>query len=107
MSKRIRRGDHVKVIAGNDKGKVGEVLGRSEERILVKGVNVRKKHLKRTQESQGPRIVDMEVPVHISNVMLCDEKGNAVKLSVENKALVYQDTETKEKKVHRYLKKRG
>lgn len=107
MSKRIRRGDHVKVIAGNDKGKVGEVLDRSEERILVKGVNVRKKHLKRTQESQGPRIVDMEVPVHISNVALCDDKGNALKLSVENKALVYKDLETKEQKVHRYLKKRG
>ena len=42
MSKWIRRGDQVVVIAGNDKGKTGEVLGRTAERVLVQGVNVRR-----------------------------------------------------------------
>ncbi len=65
------------VIAGNDKGKTGEVLAREEDRVLVQGVNIRKKHLKRTQQSQGGRIVEMEVPIHISNVALCDKEGNA------------------------------
>ena len=82
MSKWIRKGDQVKVIAGNDKGKMGEVLGREEDRVLIKGVNIRKKHLKRTERSQGARIVDMEVPIHISNVALCDKEGNVLKIGV-------------------------
>jgi large subunit ribosomal protein L24 len=79
MSQTIKRGDRVLVIAGNDKGKTGEVLSRSEDRILVQGVNVRKKHLKPTQQAQGGRIIDMEVPVHISNVCLCDKEGKRMK----------------------------
>lgn len=79
MSKWIRKGDRVLVIAGNDKGKSGEVLSRGEERIIVQGINVRKKHLKRTQETQGGRIVEMEVPIHISNVCLCDKDGKKLK----------------------------
>ena len=75
MSKQIKKGDRVLVIAGNDKGKSGEVLSRSKERILIQGINVRKKHMKRTQESQGGRIIDMEVPIHISNVTLSDKEG--------------------------------
>lgn len=82
MSKWIRKGDRVKVIAGNDKGKTGEVLSRGEERVLVQGVNIRKKHMKRTEQSQGARIVEMEIPIHISNVALCDKEGNVLKVSV-------------------------
>lgn len=107
MSKWIRKGDRVVVIAGNDKGKVGEVLARSEERVLVQGVNIRKKHLKRTQQTQGGRIVEMEVPIHISNVCLCDKEGKPLKVSVrsENKKreLVYK-TGDKEA-VYRSVKK--
>ncbi|MBM3183893.1 MAG: 50S ribosomal protein L24 [Chlamydiae bacterium] len=82
MSKWIRKGDQVKVIAGNDKGKVGEVLTRLEDRVLVQGVNIRKRHLKRTQQAQGARIVEMEKPVHISNVALCDKEGKILKIQV-------------------------
>lgn len=85
MSKRIRKGDRVLVIAGNDKGKTGEVLARGEDRILVQGVNVRKKHLKRTQQMQGGRIVEMETPIHISNVALCTKEGE--RISLQNKTL--------------------
>ena len=56
MSKWIRKGDRVLVIAGNDKGKAGEVLSRDEDRVIVQGINVRKKHMRRTQEMQGGRI---------------------------------------------------
>jgi large subunit ribosomal protein L24 len=96
MSKWIRRGDRVVVVAGNDKGKTGEVLGRTEERVLVQGVNVRKKHLKRTQQTQGGRIVEMEVPIHISNVSLCTKEGKpirpAVKVNAEGeRELIYRD----------------
>jgi large subunit ribosomal protein L24 len=79
MGKWIKKGDRVLVITGNDKGKSGEVLSRSEERVLVQGVNVRKKHLKPTQGTQAGRIIDMEVPVHVSNVCLCDKEGNKLK----------------------------
>lgn len=96
MSKWIRKGDKVKVIAGNDKGKTGEVLGREEDRVLVKGVNIRKKHMKRTERSQGARIVEMELPIHVSNVALCDQDGNVLKLEVrqeskgEERELIYK-----------------
>jgi large subunit ribosomal protein L24 len=78
MSQMIRRGDRVKVIAGNDKGKSGEVLSRSEDRVVVQGVNVRKKHMRRTQQTQGGRIVEVEMPIHVSNVRVCDKDGNAL-----------------------------
>ena len=100
MHKWIRRGDYVKVLAGNDKGQMGEVLSRSEERVLVKGVNIRKKHMKRTQQTQGARIVEMEIPIHISNVALCNKDGTVLKVRVKQekiggeRELVY----TKEKK---------
>ena len=94
MSKWIRKGDRVVVIAGNDKGKTGEVLSRGEDRVLVQGINVRKKHLKRTQETQGGRIIHMEVPVHISNVRLCDKEGKPLKIKVKEvkgkRELVYK-----------------
>ncbi len=111
MSKWIRKGDRVKVVAGNDKGKTGEVLSRTEERVLVQGVNIRKKHLKRTQESQGARIVDMEVPIHISNVALCDREGNVLKVKVrqakkgQGRELVYTAKGSKDETVYRSVKK--
>ncbi len=79
MSKWIRKGDRVLVIAGNDRGKSGEVLSRSEDRVIVQGIQMRKKHLKRTQQTQGGRIVEMETPIHISNVSLCDKEGKRLK----------------------------
>ena len=83
MSKWIRKGDKVVVTAGNDKGKTGTVIGRSAERILVQGVNIRKKHLKAKSKAAGSQIIEMERPIHISNVAVCDENGKAVKLKVK------------------------
>lgn len=79
MKKTIKKGDRVLVIAGNDRGKTGEVLSRADERVLIQGINVRKKHMKRTQGTQAGRIIEMEVPIHISNVCRCDKDGNRVK----------------------------
>jgi len=79
MSKKFKKGDRILVIAGNERGKTGEILSRSDERVLVQGLNLRKKHLKPTQQSQGGRIIEMEAPIHISNVTLCDKEGKRLK----------------------------
>ena len=68
---RIKKGDLVKIINGKEKGKTGEVLKTMplENRVLVKGINFRTKHLKPTQEGEKGRIVTEEASIHASNVM--------------------------------------
>lgn len=80
MSKWIRKGDRVLVVAGNNKGKAGEVLSRKDDLVIVQDVNMRKKHLKKTQEAPTGRIIEMEMPLHVSNVKLCDKEGNPLKV---------------------------
>jgi len=82
MSKWIRKGDKVVVISGNEKGKTGEVIGRNKDRILVQGVNIRKKHAKRRQKAPGAEILEIETPLHVSNLALCDAEGKPVKAKV-------------------------
>ena len=70
----VKRGDQVIVIAGNDKGKTGEVqtVLRDQQRVVVEGVNMRWKNRKPTQQNpQGERF-QTEVSIHVSNVMLLD-----------------------------------
>jgi large subunit ribosomal protein L24 len=70
MARHIRKGDTVIVTAGNDKGVTGQVLRilTKEDRVIVHGVNVRKKHLKPGQNRPQGGILDREMPIHISNV---------------------------------------
>lgn len=66
----VRRDDIVQVIAGKDKGKQGKVLQvlPRKERVLVEGVNIIKRHVRRTQQNQQGGIIEKEAPIHISNV---------------------------------------
>ncbi len=68
---KIKKGDNVKVIAGDYKGSEGEVLKvyPEKQRVLVSDVNIVKKHQKPTNESPGG-IIEQPAPIHISNVML-------------------------------------
>ncbi len=78
----IRKGDTVMVIAGDDKGKTGEVLEviPAKMRAVVDGVNIVKKHVKATQDQEGG-ITEMPAPVHVSNLMLLDPKtGEATRI---------------------------
>ncbi len=68
MSKWIRKGDRVLVIAGNEKGKSGEVLSRGEERVLIQGVNMRKKAFKAKKAGEKGQMVELAMPIHVSNV---------------------------------------
>ena len=83
MSKRLRKDDRVVVISGNEKGKSGNVIKRLNDRVVIQGLNLRKKHVKRTQENQTAQIIEMEGSMHISNVSFCDDKGKAVKARVK------------------------
>lgn len=86
QGKRIREGMKVKVIAGNEKGQTGTVLRRTNDRVVIQGVNVRKKHVKRSQENPQGGILDIEAALHISNVAPCTEAGEPVKLKVRSNA---------------------
>ena len=72
----VRTGDTVQVIAGKDKGKVGEVLAVFPKRsqLIVEGANMRTKHMKPQQEGESGQIITQEAPLHSSNVMLYSEK---------------------------------
>jgi large subunit ribosomal protein L24 len=70
----VRKGDMVIVIAGSNKGKKGKVLRVLGNRVVVEKVAMVKKHTKPTQKNPQGGIVDKEGTIHISNVLLLDEK---------------------------------
>ncbi len=76
MPAKVKKGDRVVVTAGRDKGKSGEVIRvyPSEERVLVAGVNVVKRHQRQTPRQQGG-IVNKEAPVHLSKIAHIDPKS--------------------------------
>jgi large subunit ribosomal protein L24 len=89
MKTKIRKGDRVVVISGNDKGTVGEVIRviPDESRVVVQGVNIRIKHQAQTQ-TRGETIpagkIEFEAPIDISNVMLIDPKsGEPTRVRIE------------------------
>lgn len=85
---RIKQGDTVIVVAGNDKGTTGEVsrVLRKEKRVVISGVNVRKRHEKPRQAGRGQTqggIVEFEAPIDISNVMLvCPHTGEPTRIGI-------------------------
>ncbi len=98
----IKRGDTVKVVSGDAKGKTGVVLkvDREKYRAIVEGLNLVKRHRKPTaQDPQSGGIIEMEAPIHISNLMLVDPAtGQATKVGRKLNA---------EGKLQRYSKKTG
>ncbi len=78
---KIKKGDKVQVITGQDKGTVGEVKAAfpKTNKIIVEGVNVRKKHQKPNQINPDGGIVDKEMPIDASNVKLDEGKKKAKK----------------------------
>ncbi len=82
MAAKIKKGDHVVVIAGRDKGKAGEVIKMlpDDNKALVRGVNVVRRHQRQTQ-TQEAGIVSKEAPIHLSNIALADPKdGKATRV---------------------------
>lgn len=75
---KIKKSDSVIVISGNSKGKTGKVLKvfPSENRVIIEGVNLRKRHTKANQKNPQGGIIEKEAPIHVSNIMLLDPKSN-------------------------------
>ena len=73
----VKKGDKVKVITGKDKGKEGVILAAfpKQDRVLVEGVNIVKKHVKPNQLNPQGGFVSQEAAIHVSNVMLIDPKS--------------------------------
>lgn len=72
----VKKGDTVQVIAGQEKGKIGEVLRVFPEtsKVVIQGVNVKTKHVKPQGEGESGQITTFEAPIHSSNVMLYSTK---------------------------------
>lgn len=97
----VKSGDTVQIIAGRDKGKVGEVLKviPKASQVIVKGANIRTRHMKPQQDGESGQIITEEAPIHSSNVMLYSEK--------EKTASRVGYTFTEDGKKVRVLKKTG
>lgn len=82
----VKKGDKVKVITGKDKGKEGVILAAfpKQDRVLVEGVNIVKKHAKPSQANPQGGIFDQEAAIHVSNVMIIDPKtGNPTRVGYQ------------------------
>ena len=90
---KVKVGDNVKILTGKDKGKEGKVIRtlKSENRVVVEGINMVKKHSKpRTTDGKG-EIIDIEAPIHVSNVKVLTEKKEVAKKA--NKKATKNDEE--------------
>ena len=91
----IKKGDTVKVIAGNSRGQQGKVLSidRKKLRAIIEGLNMISKHTKPNAKNTQGGIVKQEAPIHVSNLMVVDAKGIATrigrKLNENNKSERY------------------
>ena len=72
---KLKQGDKVVVIAGKDKGKEGKIIKtlKADDKVIVEGVNIAHKHVKPSGGQSG-EIIEIERPIHVSNVMIIDPK---------------------------------
>jgi large subunit ribosomal protein L24 len=97
-SLKIRSGDRVQVISGKDRGKSGRVLRvePAKQRLYVEGLNMSKRHVRPKESRAGASgqnvgaqlggVIDVEGPIHVSNVMLLDAKGRPTRVAIERSA---------------------
>jgi large subunit ribosomal protein L24 len=86
-NKTIRKGDKVVAIAGNYKGQFGTVVKKEGDNVTVGGLNLKKKHVRKSQQNPNGGIIDIEKPIHVSNLKVCTPSNKPVKLRTKlNKA---------------------
>ena len=78
---KVKVGDNVVVLTGKDKGKTGRIIKtlRKENKVVVEGINMVKKHIKPNRMNEVGSIVDVEAPIHVSNVKVVAEEKKATK----------------------------
>jgi len=103
---KIRKNDNVVVTTGNNRGKTGKVLKvfPSESKVIVEGINLRKRHTKPNQKQPQGGIIEKEAPIQVSNVMLLDPKTNE---PTRLGAKIILDEKTGKKKSQRVSKVSG
>jgi large subunit ribosomal protein L24 len=81
----VKKGDQVEVISGNFRGSSGKILAvfPQKQRVLVEGVRIIKKHLRKSQDNPSGKIAEREGPIHISNVKLIERDGKPVKVEAK------------------------
>ena len=97
-SLKIRSGDQVRVVSGKDRGKSGRVMRiePAKERVYVEGLNMSKRHIRPRESSGGASgqntaaqlggVIEREGPIHISNVVLLDAKGQPTRVRIDRSA---------------------
>ena len=77
----VKRGDQVEVISGNFRGSSGRILAvfPGKQRVVVEGVRIIKKHLRKSQDNPSGKIAEREGPIHISNVKLIEREKKTEK----------------------------
>ena len=97
---KVKVGDNVKILAGKDKGKEGRIIKtlKNDNKVIVEGVNIVKKHVKPNRMNEVGSIQEMEAPIHVSNVKKIEEKKTTKvkkETKVEEKEVKTAKTTTK------------
>ena len=103
---KVKVGDTVKVIAGADKGKEGKVIRtlKTEQRVVVEGINIVKKHSKPRMTNESGSIIEIEAPIHVSNVKVITE---AEAKEIKKEAKKAEKKEKVEEKVEKKATKKA
>ena len=92
---KVKVGDQVKILAGKDRNKEGKIIKtlKNENKVVVEGININKKHVKPRYTNESGSIVTMEAPIHVSNV----KKVEAKKATAKKKETKVEDAKVEEK----------
>ena len=104
---KVKVGDNVKILAGKDKGKTGRIIKtlRKDNKVVVEGINMIKKHVKPNRMNEVGSIVDVEAPIHVSNVKVVEETAKEAKKAPAKKAEVKEAKTTAKKTTKKTEKK--
>ncbi len=105
---KIKVGDNVRVITGSNKGKEGKVLQilRKENKVVIDGINIVKKHVKPNRQNETGGILEVEAPIHISNVKVVDKKAEKAEKKEQKEVKKETKKEVKETKEKKTSKKK-
>ena len=95
---KVKVGDKVKVLAGKDKGKEGTITVtlKKKDKVVVSGINIVKKHMKPNAQNETGGILEVEAPIHVSNVKVIESNKKAKTAKVEDKKKTTKKTTKKE-----------